>query len=124
MKTRFDNNTLWYRTDGNPIAIEKMSTGHLINTLAMFYARPGTVLQLLIEDIESGAHDSNVWVRERLAEDLFTSLHNVTSMSPQELTEYAMNSKLGYAMRSKLEQKGVCVKKAIEAVNFRSCEAN
>ena len=122
MNTRFDNKRRWIKADGTIVDIEKMTTPHLINTLAMFNAKPGTVMLLIIEDIESGNHADPVWVAERLSEDVATSLHNVSTMKPEALVEYAMNSKLGMAMRHQLEMRGVCVKSAIEAVNYTLCK--
>lgn len=113
MKTRFDNDCMWI-TPGNEIPIKNMETEHLINTLKMFATKPSRVLSILLCDIEHNPPIINAWSPVGNDNEIIKkSIYNATSMSPDELTAYALNSPLGKAMIAELEIRGVNINNII-----------
>lgn len=98
MKTRFDG-TLWIGAGGQAFRPAEMGTDHLLNTVKMLKNRPGVVIAMVVRDIEAtpdccpfdpfgGGH----------SELVKQSLFNITSLSPEQVSDYALNSPLGMAM--------------------------
>lgn len=114
MRTRFDNKDTWVDACNKVNRIEDMSTMHLLNVLAMFVVKPGSVLTMLVQDIENGTFaDAPVWSATRTEENMVQSLTNVTAMTADELTEYACESALGRAVADELTKRGVKLDTAI-----------
>lgn len=114
MRTRFDNKETWVDACNKVNRVEDMSTMHLLNVLAMFVAKPGSVLTMLVQDIENGTFvDAPVWSAARAEENMAQSLTNVTAMSADELTDYAVRSALGTAIADELTKRGVKLDTAI-----------
>ena len=95
MKTRFDG-TLWIGAGGQAFRPAEMGTDHLLNTVKMLKNRPGVVIAMVVRDIEAtpdccpfdpfgGGH----------SELVKQSLFNITSLSPEQVSDYALNSPLG-----------------------------
>lgn len=120
MKTRFDNGITWETGCHGVVTIKNMETTHLMNTISMFIRKPQIVASLLIRDIENSAllDDSmSVWSSQRSVDATHIkrqSIHQVTSLSSDELTTYALNSPLGQAMLAELDARGVNVQNFVE----------
>lgn len=119
MRTRFDEKEIWLDAVQKANKIADMSTMHLLNVLAMFVMKPGSVMSMLIQDIEDETFcDSPVWSSSvRAEENMAESLSNVTGMTAGELTDYAIASPLGEAIRTELERRGVKVGPAISTLS-------
>lgn len=113
MKTRFDG-TLWIGAGGQAFRPAEMGTDHLLNTVKMLKNRPGVVIAMVVRDIEAtpdccpfdpfgGGH----------SELVKQSLFNITSLSPEQVSDYALNSPLGMAMKAELLSRGVNVENLI-----------
>lgn len=118
MKTRFDEKEIWLNVEQRMNKITDMHTMHLLNVLAMFSTKPGSVMSMLIQDIEDGTFaDSPVWSSTaQTEENMAESLANVTGMTADELTRYALTSPLGLAIKAELEHRGVCVEPALNTL--------
>ena len=106
MKTRFDGK-VWVAAFGVPMEVKDMETAHLLNTVKMLVQKPASVQAMLVDDIESAAFASTgVWTAG--PEDTRKqSIHNVTSLSGEDLTAYVIKSPLFKAMVEELETRGV-----------------
>lgn len=114
MKTRFDFTDKWATATGEVLALEDMTTPHLMNLYAMFIRRPDRTMAMLVADIESGDYDSRVWTpNAENADALVESISNVTKMTYDELMDYARNSPLGRAIKDELINRGVNVDNAM-----------
>ena len=114
MKTRFDNQDVWVDANSKTLDISGMSTMHLLNVLSMFIAKPGNVLAMIVQDIESGQFaESPVWAASRTVDNLEQSIANATSMTAEELTHYALGSNLGRAIAEELTGRGVHLDNAL-----------
>ena len=107
MRTRFDS-TLWTTGQGEQMAFEDMSISHLLNTYAMFIQKPERIVSMLIRDIELTAeHPCAIpWAKDRKQESITESIKNITSLTADEATEYALNSPLGQALTAELTARG------------------
>lgn len=120
MKTRFDVTDVWVRTYTSPVKISDMSTPHILNAVKMFIQNPVRTLSMLITDIESAAFSETIWTAHNNC-DKMQSLKNVTSMSCEELVEYAMNSPLFKSLIAELDSRGVNTENVIRL--FTTAEA-
>lgn len=121
--TRFDG-TLWITARGLALAPAEMETDHLLNTLNMLMQKPVLVVNMLIRDIESCSDNISVpWIKERAAGLKRQSIQNVTSMSVDDVREYAYNSPLVQAICNELEARGVNVSNYLDisAVTYTPC---
>lgn len=114
MKVRFDNPTAWTTADGRVIPVKDMETAHLLNTLRMFARKPHLVMSMIVADIDESAeqaHYDGPWVpiHGEARDTRRESMRAATSMSAEQLTQYAMESALGCAMRNELVARGVNV---------------
>lgn len=111
MKTRFDCPQNWIKGNGEVIPIKDMETSHLINTVRMFVRKPFMVCSMIIEDIENKTYSpvATAWNPNGSEEQNIKneSIFNVTSLTEQELTAYALQSALGCAMVNELSSRGV-----------------
>lgn len=114
MNVRFDNSKNWIAADGRIIPISELETAHLMNILRMFVRKPDVVRSMLVADIDKYCdyHDSRgPWTPD--CSDTYDvkkeSMYRATTLSPEELTEYAVNSALGNALSSELCERGVNV---------------
>ena len=116
MKTRFDG-TLWIGAGGQAFRPAEMGTDHLLNTVKMLKNRPGVVIAMVVRDIEAtpdccpfdpfgGGH----------SELVKQSLFNITSLSPEQVSDYALNSPLGMAMKAELLSRGVNVENYLSMI--------
>lgn len=123
--TRFDDSRRWRGSGSTVTDITDMDTAHIVNTLAMFKKRPDRVLAILLDDLEP-------WRNRRSCSALATSLYgmpmpvmysqlirDVTSMSPEDLTIFALESPCGAAMYAELEKRGVNVDNVMEVLAYQ-----
>lgn len=107
MKTRFDG-THWIAAFGVVLDIKEMDTAHLLNTVKMLVQKPARVQAMLVDDIERATFaDPAVWTPTGEADTRKQSLHNVTSLSADELLNYVTGTPLFKAMLDELESRGV-----------------
>lgn len=110
MKTRFDVYGQWISAYGEVLNVSEMETTHILNVLRMLIQKPSRTLSMLITDIEANSQSGplTVWVpdRERIVSE---SISNVTSLSTDELKEFAKQSTLFRSMCDELCKRGVNV---------------
>ena len=108
MRTRFES-TLWITGQGGTIPFEAMSISHLLNTYVMLIQKPEHVVNMLIRDIELTAEHPCVlpWAKDHRQENVTESIRNITSLTAEEATDYALNSPLGLALITELKARGV-----------------
>jgi len=102
MKTRFDDNKVWH-VGTKSYVIETMETAHLMNLLKMFEEKPYRTMRMIVEDIEQ----NEVFAYGKRAESKTESLWNATSMTAEELIDFALNSPLAMAVSAELMTRGV-----------------
>ena len=116
MKTRFDG-TVWIGAGGTAFLPAEMDTDHLLNTLKMLKNRPAVVVTMVVRDIES--------IPDCCPFDPFGNCHgdvvkqslfNITSMTPEQVSAYALNSTLGTAMKAELISRGVNVENYLSMI--------
>ena len=106
MKTRFDG-TLWVCGFGVALEVKEMETAHLLNTVKMLIQKPARTQAMLVDDVEKATFaDSEAWTPNKNSTRK-QSLHNVTSLSAEELVDYVTSSTLFQAMLNELEARGV-----------------
>lgn len=109
MKTRFDG-TLWIGAGGTVFRPEEMETDHLLNTVKMLKSKPHITVNMIVRDIEAAPDFQPFEPFRATCEDIKrASLFNVTSMTPDQLADYALNSNLGKALKAELIRRGVNV---------------
>lgn len=106
MKTRFDETKYWITTGGEAIRLCDMETSHLLNTVKMLLQKPTRTQAMLVIDIERNSRDAAVWVPDP-QDPRILSIHNVTSLTAEELVDYVKSTPLYAAMLSELETRGV-----------------
>lgn len=107
MKTRFDGK-IWVMAYGVAIEVKEMETAHLLNTVKMLVQKPARVQAMLVDDIERATFaDPTVWTPTSEEGTRKLSLHNVTSLSADELTTYVTGTPLFKAMLEELETRGI-----------------
>lgn len=107
MKTRFDGK-IWVMAYGVAIEVKEMETAHLLNTVKMLVQKPARVQAMLVDDIERATFaDPTVWTPTGEGDTRKLSLHNVTSLSADELTTYVTGTPLFKAMLEELETRGI-----------------
>lgn len=116
MKTRFDGN-MWIGAGGTAFMPSEMDTDHLLNTLKMLKNRPAVVVTMVVRDIES-APDCYPFdpFGNCHGELVKKSLFNITSMKPDQVSAYALNSPLGTAMKAELISRGVNVENYLSMI--------
>lgn len=116
MKTRFDG-TVWVGAGGTAFLPAEMDTDHLLNTLKMLKNRPAVVVTMVVRDIES-APDCCPFspFGNSHADVVKESLFNITSMTPEQVSTYALNSTLGTAMKAELISRGVNVENYLSMI--------
>lgn len=113
MKTRFDSK-VWMTGLGEVIPVEQMETDHLLNTLKMLVQKPNRTINMIIRDIETAPDTCPSSPFGNGQQDIkHQSIRNVTSMTPTQLIEFALNSPLGLAMKKELTDRGVDVENYI-----------
>lgn len=102
MNTRFDGQ-LWIGAFGVTLEVKEMETGHLLNTVKMLLQKPARVQAMLVADIENATFaEPQAWTANRKV-----SVHNITSLSAEELVEYVKGTTLFNTMLAELEARGV-----------------
>ena len=116
MKTRFDG-TMWIGAGGTAFLPAEMATDHLLNTLKMLKNRPAVVVTMVVRDIES-APDCCPFDPFGVSHSgmVKQSLFNITSMTPEQVSAYALNSALGTAMKAELISRGVNVENYLSMI--------
>lgn len=109
MKTRFDG-TYWIGAGGSVFTPSEMNTDHLLNSLKMLKSKPAVVISMVVRDVEA-APDCHPFdpLGGGHAAVVRKSLFNLTSMTPEQVSNYALNSTLGVAMRIELINRGINV---------------
>lgn len=108
MKTRFDGK-LWIGAFGVAIEVKNMETAHLLNTVKMLVQKPARVQAMLVNDIEDATfEEQEAWTPSGDGDSIRKkSLHNVTSLSGEELVQCVTCTTLFKAMLDELEARGV-----------------
>ena len=107
MNTRFDG-PLWIGAFGVTLEVKEMETGHLLNTVKMLLQKPARVQAMLVADIENATFaEPQAWTANRKEDIRKVSVHNITSLSAEELVEYVKGTTLFNTMLAELEARGV-----------------
>lgn len=107
MNTRFDGQ-LWIGAFGVTLEVKEMETGHLLNTVKMLLQKPARVQAMLVADIENATFaEPQAWTANRKEDIRKVSVHNITSLSAEELVEYVKGTTLFNTMLAELETRGV-----------------
>lgn len=101
IKTRFDDSEVW-ETKNETYEIPEMETSHIINLLHMFRTKPVVIMNILLDSVDEASFSFS---RKKRRE----AIHEITSMSEDELIEVAMSSTLVSALCDQLEERGVNV---------------
>lgn len=116
MKTRFDG-TVWIGAGGTAFLPAEMDTDHLLNILKMLKNRPAVVVTMVVRDIESTPDCCPFDPFGNCHGDVVKqSLFNITSMTPEQVSAYALNSTLGTAMKAELISRGVNVENYLSMI--------
>lgn len=116
MKTRFDG-TVWIGAGGTAFLPAEMNTDHLLNTLKMLKNRPAVVVTMVVRDIESTTDCCPFDPFGNCHGDVVKqSLFNITPMTPEQVSAYALNSTLGTAMKAELISRGVNVENYLSMI--------
>lgn len=116
MKTRFDG-TVWIGAGGTAFLPAEMDTDHLLNTLKMLKNRPAVVVTMVVRDIESAPDCCPFSPFGNGHSDVVKqSLFNITSMTTEQVSAYALNSTLGTAMKAELISRGVNVENYLSMI--------
>ena len=107
MNTRFDGR-LWIGALGVTFKVKEMVTRHLLNTVKMLLQKPARVQTMLVADIESATFaETQAWTSNRREDIRKVSVHNITSLSAEELVEYVKGTTLFNTMLAELDARGV-----------------
>lgn len=108
IKTRFDNPEVW-ETKREAYEISEMETSHIINLLRMFKTKPMVILNILLDSVDDACFSFSKGKNKE-------AVHEITSMSEDELVEVAMNSVLVAALCDQLEERGVNVENILNNI--------
>ena len=116
MKTRFEGN-LWIGAGGQAFRPMEMETDHLLNTVKMLKNRPAVVVAMVVRDIVA-APDCCPFDPFGVGHSgmVKQSLFNITSMTPEQISAYALNSPLGMALKAELLSRGVNVENYLSMI--------
>lgn len=117
MKTRFDG-SVWIGAGGMAFAPAEMETDHLLNTVKMLKNRPAVIISMVVRDVEASPDYTpfTPFGADSHAELVKKSLFNLTSMTPEEVSAYALNSPLGTTMKNELIKRGVNIENFLNMV--------
>lgn len=117
MKTRFDG-SMWIGAGGTVFPPSEMETDHLLNTVKMLKNRPAVIISMVIRDVEASPDYTpfSPFGADSHTELVKKSLFNLTSMTPEEVSNYALNSPLGTLMKNELIRRGVNVENFLNMV--------
>lgn len=88
--------------------VKEMETRHLLNTVKMLLQKPARVQTMLVADIESATFaEPQAWTSNRREDIRKVSVHNITSLSAEELVEYVKGTTLFNTMLAELDARGV-----------------
>lgn len=113
MKTRFDETKYWITAGGDAIRLKDMETAHLLNTVKMLLQKPTRTQAMLVVDIEHNAINRAVWTPAPV-DPRALSIHNITSLTADELVSYVKTTPLFSAMIDELESRGVNTENTIK----------
>ncbi|OKZ68082.1 MAG: hypothetical protein BHV93_14280 [Clostridiales bacterium 52_15] len=116
MKARFDGG-FWIGASGQAFSPVEMTTDHLLNTVKMLKNRPAVVVSMIVRDIEA-APDCCPFDPFGIGHFgmVKQSLFNITSMTPEQISDYALNSTLGTALKAELLSRGVNVENYLSMI--------
>lgn len=121
MKTRFDMYGQWISSYSEVRNVSDMDTDHILNTMRMLIQKPSRTISMLIRDIENSEVGTfSVW-EPNLKATLKQSIHNVTSMSIDEVKAYVKKTPLFQSMCDELGKRGVNVTNILSIIE--SCDA-
>ena len=117
MKTRFDG-SMWIGAGGTVFLPSEMETDRLLNTVKMLKNRPAVIISMVIRDVEASPDYTpfSPFGADSHTELVKKSLFNLTSMTPEEVSNYALNSPLGTLMKNELIRRGVNVENFLNMV--------
>lgn len=117
MKTRFDG-SVWVGAGGMAFTPAEMETDHLLNTVKMLKNRPAVIISMVVRDVEASPDYTpfTPFGADSHTELVKKSLFNLTSMTPEEVSAYALNSPLGTTMKNELIKRGVNVENFLNMV--------
>lgn len=117
MKTRFDG-SVWIGAGGMTFTPAEMETDHLLNTVKMLKNRPAVIISMVVRDVEASPDCTpfTPFGADSHTELVKKSLFNLTSMTPEEVSAYALNSPLGTTMKNELIKRGVNVENFLNMV--------
>jgi hypothetical protein len=96
------------------LELNEMSTDHLLNTVKMLVQKPSRVQAMLVSDIERATFEEDVWTPHKPEDTRKHSIHNITSLSSEELAEYVAGTPLFKALLEELENRGVNMENILE----------
>ena len=96
----------------------EMETDHLLNTVKMLKNRPAVIISMVVRDVEASPDYTpfTPFGADSHTELVKKSLFNLTSMTPEEVSAYALNSPLGITMKNELIKRGVNVENFLNMV--------
>ena len=96
----------------------EMETDHLLNTVKMLKNRPAVIISMVVRDVEASPDCTpfTPFGADSHTELVKKSLFNLTSMTPEEVSAYALNSPLGTTMKNELIKRGVNVENFLNMV--------
>lgn len=75
------------------LEVKEMETGHLLNTVKMLLQKPARVQAMLVADIENATFaEPQAWTANRKEDIRKVSVHNITSLSAEELEARGVNT--------------------------------
>lgn len=123
MKTRFDVYGKWITACGEVRNVSDMDTDHIMNTMRMLIQKPSRTISMLIHDVETCTFSAMgiAWVPNDLNQVIKESVHNITSMSLDELKAYVKGTALFQSMCDELGKRGVNVTNILSILE--TCDA-
>lgn len=126
MKTRFDVYGKWITATGEVRNVSDMDTDHIMNTIRMLIQKPSRTVGMLVHDLEGCVYGSPLEIFPVAWEPdihcvLKQSIHNVTSMSMDELKIYVKETPLFQSMCDELGRRGVNVSNILSILE--SCDS-
>jgi hypothetical protein len=126
MKTRFDVYGKWITACGEVRNVYDMDTDHIMNTMRMLIQKPSRTISMLIKDMEGCVYGSPfeifpvAWEPD-IRSVLKQSIHNVISMTLEQLKDYVKKTPLFQSMCDELGKRGVNVANILSILE--TCDA-
>ena len=107
MKTRFDNYGVWITACGEIKKVSDMDTTHILNTMRMLIQKPSRTVGMLIHAVENSECGTFSAWEPNFKVTVERSIHNITSMTADELKAYVKRTPLFQSMFSECVKRGV-----------------